>query len=157
MTATTWGCRRGGCWNSYLCIHARSLFLFLFFFGAVRPLGFVCAQSTLGHKWNVASAPLGKRKKLIVLCSLGGLKNHQAHTYSIKKRRTTWRWRLFCTLKKNGVHDLHDSLACNLHEIVIGTTFLMLIFFSCLLSFFFKLEAFVKTDGSARDWPQSWI
>ena len=37
---------------SYLCIHACSLFLFLsgFFFSAVRPLGFVCAQSTLGHK-----------------------------------------------------------------------------------------------------------
>ena len=93
----------------FMLVH---FFCSCFFFGAVRPLGFVCAQSTLGHKWNVASAPLGKRKKLIVLCSLGGLKNHQAHTYSIKKRRTTWRWRLFCTLKKNGVHDLHDTLAC---------------------------------------------
>ena len=56
------------------------------FFSAVRPLGFVCAQSTLGHKWNVASAPLGKRKKLIVRCSLLASKNHQAHTYSIKKK-----------------------------------------------------------------------
>ena len=55
---------------SYLCIQACSLFCvccsLVAFFSAVRPLGFVCAQSTLGHKWNVASAcavqPAGLKK-----------------------------------------------------------------------------------------------
>ena len=126
----TWGCRERGLLKLLFMYSCLFTFFVLVFFSAVRPLGFVCAQSTLGHKWNVASAPLGKRKKLIVLCSLSGLKNHQAHTYSIKKRRTTWRWRLFlhCKEKWCSRAPWHSRL----HEIVIGTTFLMS-FFSALV------------------------